>query len=154
MLFWRKLICKRNVRILIFRGGIVPCFLLNFSVFCSFFWHRFSHRLLDAFLTKSRSKMNPKDVPCAPPKIDIFRGSQFFMFFCHFRARFWRPFGTLWAHFGILLAQIGSLLAPFGFILVSFWLNLGPFWCHVGSYFGYFAPSGFRFGSFWAKFIF
>ena len=48
----------------------------------------------------------------------------------------------------------GAPLASFGLILVSFWLKLGPFWYHVGPDFGYFAPSGVRFGSLWAKLTF
>ena len=53
--------------------------------------------------------------------------------------------------FGI---AFGAPLAPFGLILIPFWLKLDPFWSHVGSDFGYFAPSGVRFGSLWAKLTF
>ena len=42
-LFWRIRLCRRNLRILIFGGGIVPCFLLNFQVFWHVFQHIFSH---------------------------------------------------------------------------------------------------------------
>ena len=153
-LFWRIRLCRRNLRIFIFGGGIVPCFLLNFHVFWRVFRHICSLRFLGAFLIKNRSKMSPKLSGAPPPFFDLFRGRNFWWYFCWFWLRFWRPFGTLWAHFGALLAQIGSLLAPFGLILVPFWFKLGPFWCHVGPDFGYFAPSGFRCGSFWAKFIF
>ena len=60
-------------------------------------------------------------------------------------------FGGIFVDFGLTFC---APLAPFGFIFVSFWLKLDPFWCPVGPDFGYFAPSGFRVGSFWAKFIF
>ena len=48
-LFWRIRLCRRNLRILIFGGGIVPCFWLNFQFFLHVFQHIFSHRFLDAF---------------------------------------------------------------------------------------------------------
>ena len=60
-------------------------------------------------------------------------------------------FGRIFVDFGL---TFGAPLAPFGVILVSFWLKLGPFWYHVGPDFGYFAPSGVRFGSLWAKLTF
>ena len=68
-----------------------------------------------------------------------------------------RPFSRL-CFFVVFLLISGSLLAallaPFGVMFVAFWLKLGPFWCHVGPDFGYFAPSGVRFGSLWAKLTF
>ena len=67
-----------------------------------------------------------------PPFFDLFRGRDFLLYFCWFRAHFWRPFGTLWGHFGVLLAQIGSLLVP---CRARFWLfcTLGcSFWFVVG----------------------
>ena len=42
-LFWRNRLCRRNLRILIFGDGIVPCFLLIFQVFWRVFRHRFPH---------------------------------------------------------------------------------------------------------------
>ncbi len=60
-------------------------------------------------------------------------------------------FGGIFVDFGF---TFGVPLAPFGLILVPLWFKLEPFWLHLGPDFGYFAPSGFRFGSFWAKFIF
>ena len=42
-LFWRIRLCRRNLRILIFGGGIVPCFCFNFKVFWRVFRHSFSH---------------------------------------------------------------------------------------------------------------
>ena len=60
-------------------------------------------------------------------------------------------FCGIFVDFGL---TFGVPLAPFGLILVPFWLKLGPFWCHVGLDFGYFAPWGVRFDSFWAKSIF
>ena len=45
-LFWRNRLCRRNLRISILGGGVVPCFLLNFQVFWRVFRHRFSHRVL------------------------------------------------------------------------------------------------------------
>ena len=135
-LFWRNRLCRINLRISIFGGGIVPCFLLNFQVFWRVFRHRFSHRFLDAFFTKNRSKLTPKDVARAPPFSTFFEVAIFCSIFVDFEITFVAP------------------LAPFGFILVPFWLKLGPFWYHVGPDFGYFAPSGVRFGSLWAKLTF
>ena len=135
-LFWRIRLCRRNLRILIFWGRIVPCFLLNFQVFWHVFRHIFSHRFFDAFLTKNRSKMSPKDVPAPPPFSTFFEVA----FFC-----------GIFVDFGLTFS---APLAPFGLILVASWLKLNPFWCHVGPDFGYFAPSGVRFGSFWVKFSF
>ena len=66
-LFWRNRLCRRNLRILILGGGIVPCFLLNFQVFWRVFRHSFSHRFLDAFLIKNMFKLTPKDVGAPPP---------------------------------------------------------------------------------------
>ena len=110
-------------------------FCVNFMFF-EFFWNSFSHRFLDAFLTKKRSKMTPKLSAWDPPCSTFFEVA----IFCGISVDFGLTFG--------------APLAPFGLILVAFWLNLGSFWCHVGSDFGYFAPSGFRFCSFWAIFIF
>ena len=135
-LFWRNRLCIRNLRISIFGDRIVPVFLLNFQVFWHVFQLSFSPRFFNAFFTKNMSKLTPKlsafDLPF----------STFFevVFFC----------GIL-VDFGL---TFGAPLAPFGLILVPFWLKLGPFWCHVGLDFGYFAPWGVRFGSFWAKSIF
>ena len=91
---------------------------------------------MDAFLTKNMSKLTPKDVTGAALKATFFEVAIFCCIFVDFGLAFGVP------------------LAPFGVILVSFWLKLGPFWCHVGLDFGYFAPWGVRFGSFWAKSIF
>ena len=102
-LFSRIRLCIRNLRISIFWGWIVPCFLLNFTFFWRVFLHSFSLRFLDTFLFKNTSKMSPK-LSSAPPFFDLFRGCDFLWYFCWFRAHFWRPFGTLWAHFGGLLA--------------------------------------------------
>ena len=135
-LFWRIRLCRKKIRIFFLGDRIVPVFLLNFQVFWRVFRHSFSHRLLDAFLTKKRSKMTPKDVAFDPPFSTFFEVAIFCGIFVDFGLTF------------------GAPLAPFGLILVSFWLKLGPFWCHVGPDFGYFAPSGVRFGSLWAKLTF
>ena len=82
------------------------------------------------------SKLTPKDVTGAPLKSTFFEVGIFYCIFVDFGLTF------------------GAPLAPFGLILVSFWLKLGPFWCHVGPDLGYFAPSGVRFGSLWAKLTF
>ena len=132
-LFWRNRLCRRNLRISILGGGVVPCFFVNFTVFWHVFQHSFSHRFLDAFLTKNMSKLTPEDVTGAPLKSTFFEVRIFYYIFVDFGLTF------------------GAPLAHFGLILVSFWLKLDPFWCHVGPDFGYFAPSGVRFGSLWAK---
>ncbi len=80
--------------------------------------------------------MTPKDVAFDPPFSTFFEVEIFCGIFVDFGLTF------------------GAPLAPFGLILVSFWFKFGPFWCLVGLDFGYFAPSGFRFGSFLGKFIF
>ena len=101
-----------------------------------FFGIVFRIDFLDAFLTKNRSKMSPKDIVAPPPFSTFFEVA----LFC-----------GIFVAFGLTL---GAPLASFGVILVPFWLKLGPFWCHVGPDFGYFAPSGVRFGSLWAKLTF
>ena len=110
-LFWRIRLCRRNLRILIFGGGIVPCFLLNFQVFWHVFRHIFSHRFLDAFLSKNRSKLTPKLSP-APP--------------------LFRPFSRL-RFFVVFLLISGSLLAPLWHPLGSFWCPCGVYWSPSGS---------------------
>jgi len=79
-LFWRIRLCRRNLRISILGGGIVPCFLLNFQVFWHVFQHSFSHRFLDAFLTKNRSKLTPK-LSRAHPLFRPFSRLRFFVIF-------------------------------------------------------------------------
>ena len=115
-LFWRNRLCRRNLRILIFGGGIVLCFLLNFQVFWRVFRHRFSHRFFDAFLTKKRSKMYPKLSTCTPLNSTFFEVAIFCGIFVDFGLTFGGPLG------------------PFVLILAPFWLILGPFRCPSGSY--------------------
>ena len=107
----------------------MPCFLLNFSVFCSFFWHRFSHRFLDAFLTKNRSKMSPKLSARTPPFSTFFEVV---------------IFGGIFVDFGF---TFGAPLAPFGLILVPFWFKLGPFWHPLGSFWCPFGSNWVPFGA-------
>ena len=66
-LCWRIRLHRINVRILIFGGGIVPCFLLNFQVFWHVFRHIFSHRFFNSFFTKNMSKLTPKLSAWDPP---------------------------------------------------------------------------------------
>ena len=122
-LFWRNRLCIRNLRISIFWGWIVPCFLLNFTFFWRVFLHSFSLRFLDTFLFKNTSKMSPK-LSSAPPLFRPFSRLCFFVVFLLISGSllaalwdplcsFWHPSGSYWDPLGALLAHIGTVLVPF-----------------------------------------
>ena len=120
-----------------FRGWSSTLFLgIFFVMFEAFPGTVFRIDFWTYFWTKNGSKMGQNLVLAPPQKSHFFRVV---------------IFGGIFVDFGF---TFGVPLAPFGLILVPLWLKLEPFWRHLGPDFGYFAPSGFRFGSFWAKFIF
>ena len=119
-----------------FRGWSSTLFLgIFFVIFEAFSGTVFRIDFWTYFWTKNGSIMG-QNLVHAPPFSTFFRVV---------------IFGGIFVDFGF---TFGVPLAPFGLILVPLWLKLEPFWRHLGPDFGYFAPSGFRFGSFWAKFIF
>ena len=128
-LFWRNRLCRQPMRKCISWDGIVPCFLLNFRDFWSLFWHCFSHRFLDAFLIKNKSKMVPKLSGAHPLFRPFSRLRSLVVFWSllgsllttlwHPLGSFWHPSGSYWDPFGTLLAHIGTLWVPFR---ARFWL--------------------------------
>ncbi len=97
-------------------------FCLNFMIFEAFFGIVFRIDFWTHFLTKTRSKMNQKDVVAHALFSTFFEVAIFCGIVVAFGVTFDRP------------------LAPFGLILAPFWLILGPFWHPSGSYWDPFGP--------------